>query len=331
VIRTSLRSSLVAFLLFLATFNSAAAVGFRELEVPDPEGPPLKLAVWYPSDAPAAPHRLELYDQTVAADGAIVGSHLPLIVISHGRGGWFGGHHTTAVALADAGFVVAAINHPGDNMSDKSRVDDLATLVERPADIKRLIDFMLDSWANATRLDRERIGFFGFSMGGYTGLVVIGGNPDFRKDLPGCKGSNFRACEQLRNGEAPLEQPTHDARIKAAVIVDPGPGIFFPTASLEAVRVPVQLWSSDPNLSSNYESGCCAVGINRRMPTSPDYHLVSGAIHFSFLPPCSESEAKISSRICTDAPGFDRVAFHKEFNATIFAFLRKHILGAETP
>ena len=40
---------------------------------------------------------------------------LPLVVFSHGTAGWFGGHHDTAAALADAGFVVAAINHSGDN------------------------------------------------------------------------------------------------------------------------------------------------------------------------------------------------------------------------
>ena len=32
-----------------------------------------------------------------------------LIVMSHGRRGWFGGHHDTAAALADAGFVVTAL------------------------------------------------------------------------------------------------------------------------------------------------------------------------------------------------------------------------------
>ena len=46
---------------------------------------------------------------------------LPLIVISHGQDGWFGGHHDTAEALADAGFVVAAINHPGDNALSATR------------------------------------------------------------------------------------------------------------------------------------------------------------------------------------------------------------------
>jgi hypothetical protein len=73
------------------------------------------------------------------------------------------GHHDTAETLADAGFVVAAINHPGDNAFDASRTDDLSVLIERPSDIKRLIDFMLGAWPETTKIDRERIGVFGSS------------------------------------------------------------------------------------------------------------------------------------------------------------------------
>ena len=51
-------------------------------------------------------------------DCPVTGAKLPLVVFSHGTIGWFGGHHDTAAALADAGFVVAAINHPGDNAKD---------------------------------------------------------------------------------------------------------------------------------------------------------------------------------------------------------------------
>jgi predicted dienelactone hydrolase len=36
---------------------------------------------------------------------------------------------------------------------------------------------------------------------------------------------------------------------------------------------------------------------------------------------------KDSPRICADAPGFDRAAFHKDFNAAILAFFRRHLLG----
>jgi predicted dienelactone hydrolase len=196
-------------------------------------------------------------------------------------------HHATAAALADAGFIVAAIDHPGNNSEVQSRVDQLAVLIERPADIKRLVDFMLQSWENAARIDSDRIGLFGFSMGGFTGLVVVGGSPDFRKGLPGCEGSNFRACEELQSSETPVDPLAHDVRIKAAVIADPAPSFFFPTAGLKIINVPLQLWSSDPKLAPNYVSGCCGLGIRSRLPSSPDFHLVPNAIHFSFLPPCS--------------------------------------------
>jgi len=322
---------LLAAALCLGT-TAAQAAGVRFFDVPAVEtSRTLTGAVWYPCGSPQNETRAGNGVVVGTKDCAIVGDKLPLIVVSHGREGWFGGHQATAAGLADAGFIVAAISHPGDNASDKSRVDDLSVLVERPADIKRLIDFMLGAWPDAPKIDRERIGLFGFSMGGYTGLVVIGANPDLRKGVPGCEGSNFRACEQLRNNELPAEAPTHDPRVKAAVIVDPGPSIFFPAENLKDVKVPIQLWSSDPKLSSSYVSGCCGLGLRSRLPSSPDFHLASNAIHFSFLPSCSAVEMKESPRICVDAPDFDRAAFHKDFDATVLAFFRKHLLEAERP
>src|SRR5262249_1066099 len=145
--------------------------------------------------------------------------------------------------------------------------------------------------------------------------------------LPGCEGSDFQACEELRSGATPAEPPAHDVRIKAAVIVDPGPGFFLSADGLKAIKVPLQLWSSDPKLATSYVSGCCSLGIRSRLPSSPDFHLASNAIHFSFLPPCSPQEVTDLPRICIDAPGFDRAVFHKDFNAAIFAFLHKHLLG----
>lgn len=320
------RALLLLSAVFCLATTLAQAAGVVFFDVPaDETRKVLTAAVWYPCSA--AQQETNVGNRVIVGtrDCSIAGEKLPLIAISHGRAGWFGGHHDTAAAIADAGFVVAAINHPGDNTSDKSRVDHLSVLTERPADIKRLIDFMLDVWPDASRLDRERIGFFGFSMGGYTGLVVVGGNPDFRKDLPGCKESSFRACEQIRNNEVGVEAPIHDPRVKAAVIVDPGPSIFFSADDLKDVKVPIQLWSSDPKLAADYVSGCCAVGINRRLPSGADYRVVANANHFSFLPPCSALEMKELARICADAPGFDRVAFHKLFHADVIAFYRNHL------
>jgi hypothetical protein len=33
-------------------------------------------------------------------------------------------------------------------------------------------------------------------------------------------------------------------------------------------------------------------------------------------------------QICTDAAGFDRVAFHRQFNAGVLAFFRTHLTSA---
>ena len=127
------RSSFVfaAAFCFVATITQAAGVRFFDVSA-DGTGPTLTGAAWYPCAAP---------QQTTGIDGRLIlgtkdcpifEGKFPLIIISHGRAGWFGGHHDTAAALADAGFVVAAINHPGDTSTDKSHVDDLSVFLERP-------------------------------------------------------------------------------------------------------------------------------------------------------------------------------------------------------
>jgi len=99
----------VAGLILLASSGGAGAIGFRQAAAPDPQGQPLELDIWYPSEAPAAPHSLGPFEQTVAVDGAIAGSQLPLIVISHGTGGAAETHYDTALALAEAGFIAVAV------------------------------------------------------------------------------------------------------------------------------------------------------------------------------------------------------------------------------
>jgi predicted dienelactone hydrolase len=128
---------------------------------------------------------------TITKDCPIEGGKLPLVVVSHGRGGDFLGHHDTAEALANAGFVVVTINHPGDTASDKSRIDDPSVFVERPTDIKRTIDFMLGRWSDSTRIDPSRVGFFGFSRGGYTGLFLIGTELSLDKVLRSVKAERM--------------------------------------------------------------------------------------------------------------------------------------------
>jgi predicted dienelactone hydrolase len=302
----------------LLTATPALSAGFVRVMVPDPGGPPLEAGIWYPSDAPAEPQRGGFFEQTVAMNGAITGRGLPLIVMSHGSGGSFEGHYDTALALADAGFVVAAVTHTGDNYRDQTAF----TRVEnRPRHITALLDYMLKSWQHRSLLDPARIGMFGFSAGGFTTLVLIDGVPDmtlavsYRAEHPDEWAS--RKATGTYMPPAP-DAFVSDPRITAAVIAAPAIGYSFTPKGLANIRVPIQLWRGDkdeilphPRHAQNVYDG---------LPIKPEYHVVPNAGHFSFLAPCSSALAHIAPEICRDPEGFDRVAFHREFNAAVVAF-----------
>lgn len=322
-----LKFTLASAFCLMATLVHAA--GFRFLTMPaETSLPELKAAVWSPCREPVGEVKLRTMTLPATQDCALAGDKLPLIVISHGYGGGFPGHHDTAEALADGGFVVVALDHPVDaGSSGMSRADTLAAFTERPADIKRVIDYMLNAWPDHAKLDPERIGFFGFSRGGYTGLVVAGGNPVLRKMMALCpESSQNPSCAELRRGEIPTSAFAHDARVKALVVADPAFGPLFDPDGLKDVKIPIQLWASA--LSGEDRTGGEVTldyvsTILRDLPVKPDFHLVQNAGHFAFLPPCTPDLAQKRPNICTDRPGFDRGAFHTEFNAAALAFFRK--------
>jgi predicted dienelactone hydrolase len=312
---------LAALLGLVATSVFAADVGFEEVKIPNGAEPPLTAGIWYPTDAPATSHSLNTFTQTVALDAPIAGERLPLVVMSHGGGGSFSGHYDTALALARAGFVAAAVSHAGDTFDDQSRV---LELWRRPAQLHRLIDYMLDEWRWHKRLDAARIGAFGFSNGGFTVLVAAGGIPDLSKIAPFCEvHPDHDLCEALRHASVdlhfaanvPADAWVHDPRIKALVIAAPSFGFTFGRAGLSGVRAPVQLWSAadDRHQPHPYYDE----PVRADLPHAPDYHVVANAGHYDFLPPCDARLSRIRPEICTSQPGFDRAAFHEQFNSEV--------------
>src|SRR5262245_22210991 len=209
------RRGFIGLLVAVIMSAPAAAAGLKFLAVPaDASGPAITVAVWYPSADRPSPVTLGPITLLAAQDGKIDGRGLPRVVLSHGRGGSFVVHHDTAEHLADAGFVAAALHHPGDTALDKSLLYDLSIYMQRPVDVKRVIDYLSGASPLATTIDPNRIGIYGFSRGGYTALVASGANPDFALGLPLCEGRTDSVCDQIRARE-PL---THDRRIKAAVV-----------------------------------------------------------------------------------------------------------------
>lgn len=315
---------ITALICLSAPLAHAAGVQFIVIP-PDGDSGALSGAVWSPCAGP--PQEVKLYGFATPGvlNCAVKGEKLPLVVISHGQDGWFGGHHDTAEALADAGFVVAAINHSGDNAVSATRSRDISIAVRRPADIKRLIDFMLGPWSDSAKIDAQRIGFFGHSRGGYTGLVLAGANPDFKRAAAECgEGASANSpCGLFKDAKLPDAPVTHDARIKALVLADPGFTFLLGEDELKPVTLPLQLWSSE--LGGAGGSAQSVAQVMRWLPAKPDFHLVAHADQWAFTAPCTAEQAKSQPRLCNDTPSFDRVAFHREFNAAVIAFFRERL------
>ncbi|MGW8305368.1 MAG: alpha/beta hydrolase family protein [Achromobacter pulmonis] len=298
--------------------GAAHAAGFQRLSLPmDMNGPALQGGVWYPCAAPAREVAIGRVTLAATPDCPMTAGPKALIVISHGSAGSYLSHHDTAAALADAGFVVAAINHVGDNALDRSRQGYLSIFSTRPREIRRLIDYLTGVWPQRAQLDGA-VGLFGFSRGGYTGLVLAGAAPDFRLGLGICADQpTLPMCRDIRDGKVPAQPYVKDARIKALVIADPLNA--FSADALKAVSMPVQLWAS-----AQGGDGVTPVRVDtlRQGLASAEFHRVAGAGHFAFLAPCSAAQAEAVPAICQDAPGFDRAAWHRDFNAAVAAFFK---------
>ena len=309
---------------FCVTATLAQAAGLRSFDIPaDADGPAIHGMIWYPCAETPGEIQAGVFILSGVKDCPLAGDHLPLIAASHGQGGTFLGNHDTAEILADNGFVVAAINHPGDTAQDPSRSGDLSVFVERPTDIKRLIDFMIGASPFAARIDQDRIGFFGFSRGGYTGLVLLGANPDWAGAASNyCRERQPLFCQQILGRTYPSQPLTHDPRIKVAVVADPL-AIFFSAESLAPLKAPVQLWASERGGAGVLPRDVAAVEAN--LPARHEYRVVSSAGHFAFVL-CPPALVKELPELCADAPGFDRSAFHTEFNADVLAFFRKWLV-----
>ena len=312
-----------AALLLIA--GATHASGFTKVTVPATgKQKAFEVTLWTPCDKPVkapfatGPFRLQVIPGCpVAGQGK-----LPLLVLSHGRGGTALGHHDTAEALADAGFMVASFNHPGDNAFDLSTSDDMAALYQRPAQVKQVIDFLLSQQSpHAHRIDADRIGFWGFSRGGYTGLILANATPDFAQSQLPCPDAKMKICRQIKAHQADVRALTRDPRIKAMVLVDPLS--FFPTpASVQHVRIPMQIWASQHGGDGVTPESVRLLAKNLR--NTPDLVITPKTNHYAFIHPCTPALAAMEKEICTkDEVGFDRKAAHQQWNAQMANFFKR--------
>lgn len=287
---------------------------------------PVTTVIYYPADGEARLTWLGLTPAILARGAPVAAGQHPLIVISHGTSGSPTGHLDTAVALAERGFIVAALVHNGDNYQDQSSVGAATWINDRAHEVVRVTDYLLGAWGHRLSIDANRIGLFGFSAGATTALANVGAAPDFALVLEACHTQPEFVCQLLAPGvilSNPPEQEVYDPRIQAALVAAPGFGMAFTPAELESVTIPIDVWVGAAD--SNTPAATNAFAIAQYLPAHPSVHVVEGAGHASFLAPCGVLGLLMLPMVCADAPGFDRAAFHRSFNGEVVGFFSRSL------
>ena len=238
----------------------------------------LTLEVWYPAAGPSSErfgeYRVIMRDPSVTVslfgramrdaaprDGD---APFPLVIISHGYPGnrYLLSH--LGENLASKGYVVVSIDHT-ESTYDNAKAF-ASTLYNRPLDQLFVLRSMAELAAPASksflagRVDVNRTGVIGYSMGGYGVVNAIGGG--FRTAAATLPGAPPQALLLERSADSPSYQQTGgDARITAAVAIGPW-GMqagFWDAAGLAGIRTPTLFVAGSADDVSGYENGTRAL------------------------------------------------------------------------
>lgn len=303
----------------------AEGVGLSKIETREPTtGTTVPAAVLYPSSqAPAdALTDIDGYAIQGERDSAVAEGKFPLIVLSHGHGGGMYGHHDLGAELARHGYIIAMPHHVGDSYDDMRGAGSDRVLLGRAWQASAVISAMLADPRFGPHIDAQRIGSAGFSAGGYTTLLLLGGHPDFKRFPAFCEkypGTPELCDRPLRKDMISIADPppTADPRVRAGFAMAPF-SLLFGEADLSAVRAPVFLYiaQKDEVLMPSENGG----RIRGLLPNLYEFREIPDAGHYVFLPPCGAQLAKNVPAICTDKPGIDRAKLHRQINADAVRF-----------
>jgi predicted dienelactone hydrolase len=222
--------------------------------------------VWYPTTAETgeAFEYMGLKGFGAALKDAPVAdaAPFPVVVFSHGHAAFAVESLFLMEHLASHGYVSAACEHVGNTFGTYQAEKLVKGLEDRPLDVSLVLDTML-SWNDDDasplhgRLDPDRVGMAGHSMGAYTTFVMMGPEVSIQRFVDACnepqaasREGQWFLCDDLL-ASAAVTPPTcapcqpGDDRFKAFLSMTPGFSEAFLPGELAALAQPVLIMGGD--------------------------------------------------------------------------------------
>lgn len=311
----------------------------------------LDCIIWYPAAATAretlqtiGPPDAPLFVEGEAAPDAAPAPDMdkrPLILLSHGSGGSAAQMAWLGIALAKAGMIAVAVDHPGNNATEPYTPEGFMLWWERATDLSDVLDGMLGDPEFAPHIDPRTIGAAGFSLGGYTVLELAGAQTDISVVMDDCRrhpelaechapemrgmGSPGDILREVRktSGEslARSNESFRDPRVKAVFAIAPGLSDAQTPDSLRHIRIPVELvvGASDPMAPAAQNADWIRMNVHGARETV----LPGGVEHYTFLDDCTAAGKAALPEFCADRPGVDRAAVHSEVSSMAVTFFSR--------
>ena len=310
------------------------STGLMQMNVPH-ETRPLDGFLWYPTQAEGRTlraHGNAVWEAIqVMPDAEPARDARPLVVLSHGMFGNARNQAWLAAELTAAGYIVAAVDHPGTSTFQRDP-DDARELWERPRDISRTIDHVLAM--EGLEVDESRIFMAGHSLGGWTAMMLAGGQYDTAR-IDGYCAANpddlvcgiFQMWQvgMAEEDRAVIAQDWSDPRLAGVAVFDLGGTQTFSDESLAAIETPLIVFGA-PVANSGIDLDVESRALIAALPDGVPYIEPEGLAHFDFLGRCTEQAIGILMEenpddvmVCENG-GAERGEDHAMIAETVIAF-----------
>lgn len=285
----------------------------------------LRYTVWYPAQAGSRENALTigppdapLFDAGRSAkDAPVAGDRLPTLLLSHGNGGsarmmgWLG------TALARAGYLVIAVDHPGNNGVDTMTLPGSLLTWLRADDLRAALAAVQADPVLGPHVDPERLGVAGFSAGGYTALLAAGARPDLQRlrdfctahpDDGVCRPQQEAATHTMEARVAAAASPelspwmshANDARaipgVRAVFLLAPAIVQAFAPEQLSSLKQPVSIVLGQADTVAPPQTNGEAA---RAVIAGAALQVLPGVGHYDFLAACTPAGQQRLQDLCS--------------------------------